>query len=196
MISSSTPSRLVYKAFMTILASMIFVFVFDMGAYFFRAVSLNQRMENLMVSMQRVVMENNYLPEGEYQLYETLFTQVADTMNSGGDTFINGFRINYNHASDNTLSALNAEKYNTTTGITQSTNVLRTRMDTPADYGDVMVVQTTVEVNQPTWRFVNGATRSADDWQNANTDSSIVPMTTRFTYTYYVPCLKYQSILN
>jgi len=186
-------NRLVYQVFKTLAMSMIFVFIFDMSAYLYRAINLNQRMENYMISMQRVVMENNYLPDGEYKLYETLFTQLAENMNTS-DTFINGFIINYTHGAVNTITSLTAEKYNTELGTTQNTNILRSRMDTPADYGDVMIVQAIVEINQPTWGFTNGDSRSSVDFNNDRTSSLLEPNKTRFSYTYFVPCLKYQSV--
>lgn len=186
-------NRLVFNVFKTLAMSMIFVFVFDMTAYMYRAVSLNQRMENYMVSMQRVVMENNYLPEGEYLLYETLFKELAKNMNVGG-TFINGYIINYSHDAIDTLSSLTAQKYNTQSGVTQATDILRSRMGTPADYGDIMTVQVIVEINQPTWGFTNGSSRSSVDFNNDRTSGLLQPNTTRFSYTYFVPCLKYQSV--
>ena len=86
--------KLVYSVFKTIMVAMILVFAFDMIGYLYRAMSLNQRMENIMVSMQRIVAENNGLTPDAYSMYEDMFIQLAKDMN-GDDagSFINGYKI-------------------------------------------------------------------------------------------------------
>lgn len=182
-------TRLVANCFKAIMFSMLFILVFDLGFYLYRAFSLNARMESVMTSMQKVIIENNYLPEGDYELYKSIFTRVADDMNQG-DVFINGFSINYDHDPVNAIDDLDALKYKTN-GQAVNENILRTRMDTPADYGDVMVVQVRVNVNQPMWGW--GGTQETYDYSGEASPEwgKLAPRTTTFAYTYYVPCLKY-----
>lgn len=195
-------NKFVWSIFKTIMLAMIFVFVFDMGAYLLRALSLNQRMENTMVSMQKTIMENNYLPEGSYEMYKAIFIGIADDFNGtdskGANHFINGYNLNYGNDAVDTLSDIRATRYNAS-GSATTGSILRKDMKIPASYGDVMVCQVSVQVNQPTWGFTNthnieGGKHSAVNWNNDRTDSSLKPKTTWFTYTYYIPCLKYQSV--
>lgn len=196
--------RLVATSFKTIMFTIIFIFVWDMAFYMYRAVSLNQRMESLMTSMQKVIMENNYLPEGDYEMYKTLLTQLARDMNGSdpNDRFINGFIINYDHApyGAGVLTSLNAQRSDGT-GV-RTTNILQRKMSIPANYGDVMIAQIGVNINQPLWNWSHGVVGEYNyDGQDAawvgGTDEGFTRVgfaTTTFYYTYYVPCLKYQSI--
>ncbi len=165
--------------------SMIFVFVFDLGFYLFKTLNLNQRMESIMVGMQNTVMENNYLPEASYLMYETMFKQLATDMNgSGNDVFIQGFNINYDHNADlDSFDSLKVQR----SGSFQ-TEILRKRMDTPAYYGDVMVVQVQVGIVQPMWDFGGNGDHNAKNWDKQSEHLNIL------TYTYYVPCLQYQTV--
>lgn len=205
-------NKFVFTVFKAIAMAMIFVFVFDMVFYLYRALSINQRMLNLMTSMQQVVMDNNYLPQGDYNLYRTLFQELASNYNDPDgdgvadpfDKFVNGFNINYNHDAHDCLDSLVVERYQTSGaggGSVVNSDVLRKRMDIPANYGDVMVVQVDVEIRQPVWGFdtsapnvAAGGERGSTAWQNDRTSANIRNAVQTFTYTYYVPCLKYQSI--
>lgn len=178
--------------------SMIFIFVFDIASYLYRALSLNQRMESMMVSMQKIVTENNYLPKGSYDMYNSLFNQLMLDMNGSADptsssAFISGFEMNYNTDAVNVLGKLEADKRDISTTAVKKTNILRKKMSLPADYGDVMVVQCSVLINQPSWGFT-GSNHSAENFNNSANSDKIKKKTTKFTYTYYVPCLKYQAI--
>lgn len=190
--------RLVASCFKAIMFSIIFVFVFDMSFYLYRVISLNSRMESIMTSMQKVVMENNYLPDGSYKLYENIFSRLASDMNQGGETFIRGFNINYSH--DATLPSgadtLNADIIYANGSSASNVNILKKRMDTPAQYGEVMAVQVIVGVYSPIWGWGSNNTgeykytgQNAQQWNRNATGGTV-----EFTYTYYVPCLKYQSI--
>lgn len=182
--------RLVYNVFKTIMLAMIFVFVFDMASYLYRAMSLNQRMENIMVSMQRIVSENNGLTPDAYSMYESMFIQLANDMNSGEPgSFINGYWINYNHdarTQHTTLTRLDAMRNGSTK------NVLIEDMKEVGGYGDVMVVQVGVSIDQPTWGFT-GSSHSAANWNNDRTSSVLKPRQHEMWYTYYVPCLRYTA---
>lgn len=197
--------KLVYTVFKTLMFSMIFVFVFDMAMYLYKALSLNQRMESIMTSMQKVVMENNYLPKDSYEMYRSLLIQLCNDMNgqhsdhlvmrgSNRDWFVDAIDLNYNHGAVNTFDSLEATKFNPATGSTWTSNILRLKMSSPADYGDVMVVQARVVIEQPSWGFTSSVSTGSDYWQNSNTSSAVGKKSTMLTYTYYVPCLNYQSV--
>lgn len=187
-------NRLVASVFKALMIAIIGVFVFDIVFYVYRAVSLNQRMESVMTSMQKTVMENNYLPEGDYKMYEAIFRQMATDMNKG-DVFINGFSINYNRPDRGSLSEIRATRY-TQTGSEVTENILKRQMSTPANYGDVMCIEVSVNINMPIWNWGNASPESeyvysgqaAPEWDRVGY------RTNTFKYTYYVPCLKYQSI--
>ena len=180
--------RLVYSVFKTIMIAMILVFAFDMFSYLYRAMSLNQRMENIMISMQREVMENNGLTEGAYNMYETMFKALADDMNGGvPGSFVNGFWINYGKEANTQhpcLTSLNALRDNT------NVNILCGDLKETGSYGDVMVIQVGVQINQPSWDFV-GTDRGSENFQNDRTSALINANTHNLWYTYYVPCLRY-----
>ena len=75
--------RFVLNVFKGIMISMIMIFLFDMLSYLYRAVSVDQRMLNIMTGMQRVVMENNYLPEESEEAFAEIFTNLARSYNGG-----------------------------------------------------------------------------------------------------------------
>ncbi|MBR4313891.1 MAG: hypothetical protein IKP66_03170 [Lachnospiraceae bacterium] len=191
--------RLVLTVFRTIFLSLIFIFVFDIGFYVYRAFSVNQRMESIMTSMQKVVMENNYLPDADYQMYKAIFLQLEHDMNNG-DTFIEGIGLNYTQdaAGAGILTSLTA------TDVVSGTNrdLLVKRMNKPARYGDVMIVQSAVRIRQPIWGFGTATNNYLTDTDyfskgtrpDARNWNRVGYSATTFFYTYYVPCLKYQSI--
>lgn len=205
------PYKMIYQVFKALAIAMVMVFVFDIVFYLYRAYSLNQRMESMCVSLQKVVSENNYLPEGQYNMFMTLFDDMADSFNSGyktnedgtitrvdesslsgTDANINRFivrqddghavRLNYGQTPDGVTPTIS--------GVTVGSDLSK-----PLDYGDVAYIQAKVEVKQPVWDFI-GTSYSAANFQNSNTNASIAEKTTEFTYTYLVPCLKYQSVTD
>ena len=169
--------RLVYSVFKTIMLSMIFIFAFDMLSYLYRAMSLNQRMESLMVSMQRTVMENNYLTDGAKDTYDSIFDNLKTSVNTG-EEFITDIKMNYGTDAVNTINSIKASRGGT------NSDILVKDMKKVGAYGDVMVVQVAVTINQPMWGFENNSYR-ADDFTRTLTNQ------TTLSYTYYVPCLKY-----
>ena len=200
--------RMVANCFKAIMFSIIFVFVFDMAFYLYRALHLNQRMNSIMTSMQKVVMENNYMPEGDYAMYKEMLLQLQRDMNGDGsssDRFIIGFSMNYGHdaasRNGNVLSSLNAKKF-TLKGGAKEVDILKKDMETPAEYGDVMIVQCEVGILQPFWNW--GDNKGDYEYDSRSEEERTAPnwtriddyRSTRFTYTYYVPCLKYQSIVT
>lgn len=202
-------SKLAASVFKTLALMMIFIFVADMANYLYRVLSLNQRMESIMVSMQDTVRSNNYLPEKSYEMYLALFAQLANDMNgqdvdnalvvkssSNYNWFVDAIDFNYDHNAVDALTTLNV-----TSGGTH--NILRSRMDTRAGYGDVMVVQARVCVEQPHWEFIKtapnvgtGGEAGSAAFQNDRSSDDIQPYHQIFTYTYYVPCLNYQAEIS
>ena len=183
--------KLVYSVFKTIMVAMILVFAFDMASYLYRAMSLNQRMENIMVSMQRVVADNNGLTPDAYSMYKDMFIQLADDMNAGEPgSFVNGYWINYGRSANSqhpcltTLSAMRDGTYK---------NILVQDMSATARYGDVMVVQVGVQINQPSWGFTSSTSKGGQYFQNDRTSSAIKARTHNLWFTYYVPCQRVET---
>lgn len=170
--------RIVAGAFKAIFMSILFVIVFDVVFYIARVEMLNQRIESTMVTMQQEVSKNNYLPEDSYKMYEGILKGIAKDMNgTSGDKFVNGYWINYHSDCDSAYShSMQAS------GLTPST-----RLDTPADYGDVAVIELSVQINALAW----GYDRNQDGAAN---ESQHYYLTRIFTYTYQVPCLRYISV--
>ena len=182
-------AKLTYSVFKTIMLAMIFVFAFDMLMYLYRTASLTQRMQNIMTGMQRVVQENNGLSPGNYAIYENMLIRLADSFNQGNtgnnsDKFINGYWINYTS---------NAKDTTTMNDMTPSSGSILTMDNTTnkANYGDIIVVQVGVSINQPNWNFTSASSNSSEYFQNDRTSAAINSPEHELWYTYYVPCLKY-----
>lgn len=172
--------RIVANCFKSIAFAILFVIIWDVCFYLWRANALNDRMESLAVSMQEVVAKNNYLPEGDAKMYKALLLGIRDDMNSGSDVFVRGFNWNYNRDSS----------YNTPITDSDDRNILVRSMNTPANYGDVMVIELEVGINATVWgKFNTGADGAANEFNHQD-----FPMS--FTYTYLVPCLKYTTVTN
>lgn len=186
---------LVYKVFKALMISMIMVFVFDISMYLIKANTLKRKVENIMSSMQDVVSENNYLPPESYEMYKTLFIQLMNEMNGESGTtlkmrpastnkwFFSGLQFNYNHDPVNCLSVLQVKRNGS------NINALARNMAVEAKYGDIMIVQAKVQVEQPNW-FYSGALNN-EAGLNKKTAKNDVPHT-EFYFTYYVPCLKFK----
>lgn len=204
-------NRMVWCVFKAIALSIIFVFVWDMGFYLYRTFALNQRMEMLMSSLTKVVQENNYLPEQQAELYKTLFTNIADSMNgdktkydadsekTGSDyVFVNGFNWNYKSSSNGTtytrkLDDVDASVANISGGLVNR-NILIRSMDKAACYGDIMAVYVSVNVNTPFWTFQPS---KDNDRNNAKTWTRDVKYSNvTLDYLYYVPCMNYTSVTD
>lgn len=221
--------KLVYTVFKTIALSIIFIFLFDIVFYMYRVTSLNSRIESVSTSMRKVVMENNYLPSEIADTYSKIFKHMicdynnvtySDSMTpaqlvGGGNNvdgtngnsintaaFIAGMQWNYYTPATGVGLAVNAtrQRWNGSSWTSTSVgNIVKTQMNTPAEYGDIMVVQINVDVFQPIWGWTQangiydnlaaGEQRDVTKWvRNAST--------TRLSYTYYVPCLNFRTITN
>lgn len=207
-------NRLVYSVFKAIMMAIIFVFVFDMAFYLYRAISLNSRMQSISTSLQKVVMENNYLPSGTATMYQHLFGQLVVDFNGGSytvsngnlsfndsdssDNFISGLHWNYKTDATNISTANNATatvyRYSNSSFVSTTVPLVVKQMKSPAEYGQVMVVQIKVGVYQPLWGWgsatgvykYNG--EDGTQWVRNSTGAS-----TEFVYNYYVPCLQYRT---
>lgn len=195
-------NKMVYAVFKAIMMSMLFIFVWDMVFYLYRAISLNQRVENLMTSVQKVIMENNYLPQETAKMYQSLFYQMAADYNmeegdsysftgNGTDFFAgnnNAFvlAMDWNYLDNAVLpDGRTGRDY---LGVTSSNISVHDKMSEVGDYGDVTVVQFRVIVAQPMYEFV-GNHQDAESWTRDSRGA-----TTEFDFTYFVPNLKYKSI--
>lgn len=218
-------NRLVYSVFKAIMVSIIFVFIFDMVFYLYRAVSLNARMESLSTSLKKVVMENNYLPPENAELYQSLLCQMINDFNdssasiSGGKIvtsgvsqkdFISGMHWNYCSdavdSSGSPMSSASTDIMNMQGDVYQKIgdswtatkrNLVETDMSKPREYGDIQIVQLRVGVYQPLWGWVGSSGTFSTDYNGESADefnrADIRSSGTEFSYTYYVPCLKYKS---
>lgn len=175
--------RIVANCFKGIAFAIIFVIVWDLGFYLWRANALNQRMESIAVSMEEVVSKNNYLPEGDRAMFNSILNSIKADMNVS-DTFINAFDWNY---VDN--SVFNSSSLSSSLG--SEGNKLVRMMKYPASYGDVMVIELRVSVNATSWTQVNTGSQGNSGDTFVNKNNGII-----FTYTYLVPCLKYTTVTN
>lgn len=207
-------NRLVYSVFKAIMVAIIFVFVFDMTFYLYRAISLNSRMQSISTSLQKVVMENNYLPSETATMYQHLFGQLIADFNGGSYRIEADGSLNLNDSdtNNNFISGMHWNYIDSATGIpgmSETTKVYRynnstftpidiplviDKMSSPADYGQVMIVQLRVGVYQPLWGWntANGKYEynyeDGTKWVRNATGAS-----TEFVYNYYVPCLQYKT---
>lgn len=206
-------NRMVWCVFKAIALSIIFVFVWDMGFYLYRTFALNQRMEMLMSSLTKVVQENNYLPEQDMNLYKTLFTNIADSMNgdkskytnNDEDTganyqFVNGYTWNYDSSCagtdyTNKLPDVDATVTNVN-GTPESRNILVRTMDKSACYGDIMAVYVAVNVNTPFWTFDNNTSTfdSANNTQNVSSNGNVSDGDDSRSIDHWHRNLKYSTV--
>lgn len=215
-------NKLVYSVFKTIAFAMIFVFVWDLAFYLFRVAVLNQRMDNIMTSLQKVVTENNYLPSESAEVFKQILYAMATDFNSGR-TFTNannaqnedfieaiGWNVGQSATVVSGMEHLSANRsyWNGSGWQDRSVQILHKDMGKPGAYGDVQTIQLYVKVVMPFWGFSTsssdranngiqatgqgiaaGGERSAAAWNRNSRAKRVV-----FTYTAYVPCLKYQSV--
>lgn len=169
-------NKLVAGAFKTIAYAIIFVVVWSVGFYLFRAYALNKKMESIMSFMEMEVSKHNYLTEDSYKMFEGMLKNLADDMNGTDNTFIQGFNINYHHdcSFEPTTSSLTYSK----------------RLDTPAAYGDVAIIELSVTINAIDL-FYDPA---PDASKGAADEIQIGATGVEFTYLSQVPCLRYISV--
>lgn len=111
--------------------------------------------------------------------------------------FISGFRWNYKTNADGVGLAVNAQrqKWTGSSWTPQTVNIVKTRMDTPADYGDIMVVQLKVGVFQPIWGWTQA--NGKYDYNSEDVTKWVRnAASTELIYTYYVPCLNFRTVTN
>lgn len=112
--------------------------------------------------------------------------------------FISGMKWNYNTPATGTSLNIRAQRQRWTgsgwTTVTDS-NIVKTKMNTPANYGDIMVVQLKVGVFQPIWGWTQADGRYNYDGSDV-THWVRNAASTELTYTYYVPCLNFRTVTN
>lgn len=174
--------RVVGTFFKLIITSIVLVIIINVAVYLMLATNLNHKMETLLVTMQQEVSKNNYLPPAAYTMYEGILKGIASDMNTGGGApFVIGYSLNYHHACDEEIANVLRG-----TGLSVSD-----RLDTPADYGDVAVIQLDVGINAVSWYYdrSKAATEGQLQVTQGVDDASRV-----FTYVYQVPCLRYINV--
>lgn len=173
-------TRFVAVAFKAVAYAVIFVVIWSVVFYLYRAYALNQKMESVMVTLEQEVAKHNYLTESSYEMYEEILGNIQHDMNGGDNEFIQGFRINYSHPCD-------------TQGIPDESSNGKVRyqkqLNTPANYGDIAVVELSVTINALDLFYDPNANGAANDIQ-INDDG----IATTFTYLSQVPCLRYVSV--
>lgn len=172
-------NKVVWTAFKSVAAAIIFVIVWSVGFYLFRAYNLNQRIEAVMVTMQQEVSKNNYLTEDAYHMYENIFLDIQETMNNGG-TFVEGFNINYGEDSN----YIPVDRGH-------SSLVYSTDLQTPANYGDIAVLEVQVGIVPVIWFYDTTQNGAANQVQMRDDPGVII-----LTYTYQVPCMRYVSVTD
>lgn len=193
-------NRLVFNAFKAVMLAIIFVFVWDMGFFLFRTMNLHQRMLLVTGQMVSTVQANNYMPSEFWigtgdstnpnGVYASILKDIADTMNSG-DNFVLGYNINYSEKNSgfSVLPGTKDASVIDTYGRDVGQAYLHTKMNTPAYYGDMMVVYLQVGVACPFWSMKT----ENNVFIATNEDSSHKKMYSivRLDYRYVVPCLHY-----
>ena len=172
------PHRFVWNVFKVIGLSIVLVFVLDMVFYLYKAVNLNQRVETVCSSMQKVIMENNFIPANEKQVFDGLFDQAQTQMNGGGtDNFFLSYAWNYNTTPSSTPTI--------TVG---GENIVEGDLDTAGKMGHVKYLRVEIRVRPPFWNI--GLRQS----QTEKLDKNVSTNDLTWVYDYLVPCLKYQVI--
>lgn len=136
------------------------------------------------------------------------------TDSDANDDFISGLHWNYGssaldkdgNAMSNSSDGLLGLKgdiyeYNASNWTKSERRIVETDMSKPREYGDIQVVQIRVGIYQPLWNWGNrqDTTTAGTDYNYSGQDANsfdranIRSRGTTFTYTYYVPCLKYKS---
>lgn len=172
--------NMVFKVFKTIAFAIIFVFVFDILFYIYRFASFNTKVENITTSLQKVVMENNYLPAEQAELFKAMFYNMMADYNAPTRADRNGYHFN---------STVNTVPFNTANNAfvlfcdwnygnvavfpagTSPINVvdnpghsivhnqmgITTGSGEVGDYGDIMIVQVRFILAQPMWNFMHSS---------------------------------------
>lgn len=168
--------KMVVTVFKAVALAIIFVVVWSVGFYLYRAYALNQKMEYIMTVISQDVSRNNYLTADSYDMVSNLLLGIQADMN-GGSEFVQGFRINYAHAcEDINKPSVSQPGYNY-------------MLNTPANYGDIAVIELSVTINAVDLFYDTNADGAANELQIG---ADGVPLD--FTYVSQVPCLRYISV--
>ena len=221
------PARMIIKVFKVIAFAMLMVFLVDIAIYLVKAYQLRQRIESVMVSLQRTVMQNNYLPPSEKATYETIFGTITNTLNGNNidderfgreakakdvgieDSFIylglgEGIRLNYDtdvYTVPSNLETTYKELSAAGKVIYNPKKARYVNLATPAEYGDLKLIQVAVTLRRPIWGFAAGSKKGTktNSWksnaQGENVDGAGTGLSlTTLHFSYLVPCLHYNAI--
>ena len=188
-------TRLVYNAFKAVMFAIIFVFIWDMGFFLFKALNLHQRMLLLTGQMVDTVEANNYMPSDFWKgtgsdsnpngTYATLMKDIVSVMNSGGDRFIVGYSTNYSTNNSGYGGPSGIDDISTAPAVrNDGKSYFHPTMSTPAYYGDVMLVWMEVGIAPPNWGYVYTNNQ-------VSLEKSAPNRVIRLSYRYVVPCLHY-----
>lgn len=209
-------NKFVYQVFKVVILSVVVMFALDLVIYIFNIAVLTQKVETISASMQQVVAENNHLPKEQAEVYQRLICEMASTFNleagqsynpsnpteyfkGNRDAFIGAIDWNFKDSANNIDIPVRATRKTYSGGSWSSADVsiVQTKMGTPANYGDIQVIQLSFLIYQPTWGFFTKRRPSGNDFTGNSVNSERKSGSDRFThvltYTYYVPCLKYTS---
>lgn len=171
--------NMVFKVFKTIAFAIIFVFVFDIAFYIYRFASFNTKVENITTSLQKVVMENNYLPSEQAELFKAMFYNMMADYNAPTRADRTGYHFNsatnavpFNNA-NNAFVLFCDWNYRDAAVFPSGTapinvvdnpghSIVHQQMGiagsgTVGDYGDIMIVQVRFILAQPMWNFMHNA---------------------------------------
>lgn len=166
--------RIVYNVSKTIILSVVFVIIWSLVFYLYRVSVLNDKIESIATYMQYDISSSNYLTEDAEELYQGLFDEIKADMNSG-DEFVQDIRINYGNdcVYEPNSSSLNYSE----------------DLKVPANYGDVAILEITVDISAVTWFYDGSKEGKANQAQQTFVDRT-------FTYVYQIPCLRYVSVTS
>lgn len=185
-------TRLVYNAFKAVMLAIIFVFVWDMSFFLFKTVNLHQRILLLTGQMVDTVEANNYMP-AEFWVgsgsvsspngtYARIMNDIVSTMNNE-EVFIVGYSINYGAGSnDSGFTDIGIDDISAAPSVrNDGKSYFHQTIETPAYYGDVMLVWFEVGVRPPRWGYEGANLNKYNDNDGCVT----------LAYRYVVPCLHY-----
>lgn len=211
--------RLTYSVFKVIMLAIIGIFLFENLSYLYRALSINARLDSIGSSLRFIVMDNNYLPEEDANMYRNIILKIINSYNetpatvdvtgkfhiptSSQNDFIKSFTWNYKSNATGDMAGLDSierqiKLYKGKTWGFDKRKALNLDMSKPRDYGDIQTIQLKVGVYQPMFGWAK--TNSAKEIENSKADHTAdnfrlnrLGKSTEFIYTYFVPCLKYKN---
>lgn len=177
-------NKLVASVFKAILFSMIFIVVWDVAFYLLRTYSLNYKVETLMSTVCYAVSKENYLSEDAYKMVDNTLANIMDVSNGGvtdvSKQFVTGYEINYLQPALGVGTSVTDGEYL----VLDPNLTYSVQLNTPANFGDIAVIQIIIHINSTNWFFDRSEQASADQLKRQNLSNSLV-------FTSQQPCLRY-----